>query len=94
MENRSPTSSKRRETLKLKDMLHDVDRISLHSLINSSVAILADFDNSHAVVEYRGHDQDGDLRGKGNTVGFERTLPRVSFLPSQSNLQPRHNQDW
>ena len=50
-------------------MLLEVDRISLHSLINSSVAILAEFDD-RVVVEYRGHDQDGDLRAKGINGGI------------------------
>ena len=50
----------------LKEMLLEAgDRVSLRSLINSSVAALADLGNRVAVVEYRGRDEKDDLRAKG-----------------------------
>ena len=46
-------------------LLEAGERTSLRSLINSSVAALADLDNRVAVVEYRGCDEKDDLRAKG-----------------------------
>ena len=48
-------------------LLEAGDRVSLRSLINSSVNDFADLGNRVAVVEYRGHDEKDDLRAKGKT---------------------------
>ena len=42
------------------------DRVSLRGLIEASVSSLADLGNRVAVVEYRGHDEEDDLRAKGS----------------------------
>ena len=67
-----------------KEMLLEAgDRISLRSLINSSVAALADLGNRVAVVEYRGHDEKDDLRAKGTIC--------VDILSTQSLWQVSDN---